>query len=582
MTAYRSKPENTALDPHAFAPLRDGWEYTAIPLLDLAAHLDDGTTPICAQHAYADAKVALARHGLVMLDADDLEHLHALAVAGKAVELPAFTGTPTAETDLANRRISDQANRAALVKAGWTPGTPVANFGKGWIDGAPDGRAWLMGWWVRELARYGGSRRGPGFIQPRPATGSRGAHGAHDHADDGTNTVGKRRVATGLAPSGAGTGDSAAPSPPAAGAEAQEPARASGAAGAAPASASPVLRIGDKGRAVYDWFGVLTALDHGISWPDPDTAPFGHKTEAATKALQAQLGLPQTGIADVETQRLAQAALRDMSILSSPSGWRSPLKLGMMGADVSWWREQLRADGYAITVGTDFDKTTHNATVSWQRERGLVPVDGKVGKDTRAAIGTKPKARDSVQPPSGEFVFMQAVNYRPALRKPGDVLWLVIHTMEASEASTTAGAVARWFAGKSGPAPRASAHRCFDDDSMVQCVRLEDVAYAAPGANLLGIQYEHAGYARQSAAEWADPFSRRMLERSAMWAACDAKEFGIPIRRIGATELRARQPGFCGHADVSKAFGKSSHYDPGQSFPWDRYLADVERFAKLL
>lgn len=199
ITAFRSRPEDCIIDEHhGFAPLRDGWEVLVVPLLDATEQLEDGTH-ICAQLTYADAERALARHGLVMLDPDDVGHLHRLAADGKAIELPAFTGTPTAEVSLAARKVSDTANRKSLTASGWMPGTPVANFGKGWVAGAPAGRAWLMGWWVPSLAAYSPTRKGPGFIQPRPAPGSRGAHAAGDHADDGTNVWGKRRV-SGAAP----------------------------------------------------------------------------------------------------------------------------------------------------------------------------------------------------------------------------------------------------------------------------------------------------------------------------------------------------------------------------------------------
>lgn len=192
---FRSKPENAVLDPHAFAPLDDDWEYTAIPVLDRSEVLSDGVTPICFQGTQADGFVALERLGLEPLTADDVEHLHALAQIGEAIELPAFVGTPIAETTLEARRISDEANRAAMLRLGWTPGRAVANFGKGWIAGAPPGRAWLMGWWVKDVGKYGNDIHGPGFIQPRPLPGSKGRHGANDQADDGTNLWGKRRRA---------------------------------------------------------------------------------------------------------------------------------------------------------------------------------------------------------------------------------------------------------------------------------------------------------------------------------------------------------------------------------------------------
>ena len=146
---FRSKPENATLDAHAFAPLDDIWEYTAIPVLDMSEHLDDGT-PICGQFTYADGMAALKRLGLEPLTTYDVETLHDLATRGQCIELPAFTSTATAETSLAWRKVSDKANRDNMLRLGWKPGMRVCNFGKGWIAGAPAGRG-------RCRARKGGT-----------------------------------------------------------------------------------------------------------------------------------------------------------------------------------------------------------------------------------------------------------------------------------------------------------------------------------------------------------------------------------------------------------------------------------------
>lgn len=176
-------------------------------------------------------------------------------------------------------------------------------------------------------------------------------------------------------------------------------------------------------------------------------------------------------------------------------------------------------------------------------------------------------------PPPAPYKFVQATNYTAANRKAVDLI--VIHTMEAAEKPNTAENVAAWFA--SANAPKASAHFCVDSDSTVQCVSEEDVAWHAPGANHNGIGIEHAGYAKQTGNEWADEYSTRMLERSAKLCAELCKRWNIPLKRVGPTDLRAGGArGICGHVDVSKAFGKSTHYDPGVSFPWDRYLKLIE------
>ena len=167
--------------------------------------------------------------------------------------------------------------------------------------------------------------------------------------------------------------------------------------------------------------------------------------------------------------------------------------------------------------------------------------------------------------------------YRLADVALDSIKWIVLHSMEAGEASSTAENVAAWFAGSS--APMASAHFCIDNDSIVQCVRVRDVAYHAPGASRHGIGLEHAGYARQSPDEWADPYSAAMLARSAKLAAYLADLCGIPVEYVDREGLKAGKPGFTTHNEVTYAFRKSTHTDPGKGFPMDSYLDAVRAAA---
>jgi N-acetyl-anhydromuramyl-L-alanine amidase AmpD len=169
--------------------------------------------------------------------------------------------------------------------------------------------------------------------------------------------------------------------------------------------------------------------------------------------------------------------------------------------------------------------------------------------------------------------FVQARNYTRGRSNAIDVL--VIHTMEAPEKPTTAESVAKWFAGSS--APQASAHYCIDNNSAVQCVRDEDVAWHAPGANHNGIGFEHAGFAAQTSKDWQDPYSQALLEVSAELVAKKAEEFHIPVVWLQVADLRAGRRGITGHAQVSDAFKKSDHHDPGGNFPVQHYLALVKK-----
>lgn len=168
-------------------------------------------------------------------------------------------------------------------------------------------------------------------------------------------------------------------------------------------------------------------------------------------------------------------------------------------------------------------------------------------------------------------------NYTRGRVRP--VRHIVIHTMEAPEDVDTAENIAAYFCR---PGLLASAHYCIDDNSIVQGVKLSDTAWACPGFNASGVQLEHAGYAAQTAAQWGDDYSVRMLHRSARLAAQVATDYGIPVRRLSLQQIRNRTiPGFLGHGDATRAgVGGNTHSDPGSHFPWARYLDLVSGYQR--
>lgn len=151
------------------------------------------------------------------------------------------------------------------------------------------------------------------------------------------------------------------------------------------------------------------------------------------------------------------------------------------------------------------------------------------------------------------------------------IKWIVIHSMEAPEKGETAENVAQYFHRTD---TKASAHYCIDNNSIVQCVLDKDVAYAAPNANRHGLHFEHAGYAKQTAAEWDDEYSRAMLKLSAELVAEKCKLYGIPAVWRSPDELKQGLRGITSHANCTKAFG-GSHTDPGAGFPHAEYVAAV-------
>lgn len=169
--------------------------------------------------------------------------------------------------------------------------------------------------------------------------------------------------------------------------------------------------------------------------------------------------------------------------------------------------------------------------------------------------------------------FVQARNFKDVPKAtPRKVRVIVIHDMEYPEKLSAAEDVARYFATTTTPA---SAHICVDADSIVQCVKDSDIAYAAPGCNNDGIQVELAGYARQTRAEWLDGYSAALLERAANAVAQYCLKYDIPVCHMTNVQLKAGEKGIIGHYQASEVYKKSDHMDPGPNFPWDVFMEKV-------
>lgn len=165
--------------------------------------------------------------------------------------------------------------------------------------------------------------------------------------------------------------------------------------------------------------------------------------------------------------------------------------------------------------------------------------------------------------------FVPAKWFTPGPRH-GPIELIVIHDMEFPEKITAAEDIAAYF--KRGR-KKASAHYCVDSNSIVQCVRDTDIAYHAPGANHNGIGIEHAGYAKQTTDDWLDSYGVTMLRaQSAPLVRGLCETYGIPKRWLGVDQVVAGQRGITSHWNVSLAFGRSTHTDPGGQFPVTQYI----------
>jgi N-acetyl-anhydromuramyl-L-alanine amidase AmpD len=178
-------------------------------------------------------------------------------------------------------------------------------------------------------------------------------------------------------------------------------------------------------------------------------------------------------------------------------------------------------------------------------------------------------------------LYIQAKNFTPAKRKPADVRVVVIHTAECPQTDGAAVALAKWASGPK--APQASWHYAVAPGSgpsaLVQSVREECVAWAAPGANSNGLQIELCGHAGDNPASWFEGTGKSVFENGARLAGRLCKRWDIPVERLSVADLKAGKRGIIGHVDATQAFKKSTHTDQGKNFPWAEFLRLAEEEA---
>ena len=140
----------------------------------------------------------------------------------------------------------------------------------------------------------------------------------------------------------------------------------------------------------------------------------------------------------------------------------------------------------------------------------------------------------------------------------------VLHTAEGSRTYQSLGA---YFQGDVG----VSSHTGIDDTPGVigEYVPPGFKAWTQGNANPYAIATELCGFAAWTSGEWA--VHETMLANCAAWIAEECARFGLPIRRLTASEAQGGAAGVCDHAALGASGG--GHWDVGHSFPWEKVLA---------
>jgi peptidoglycan hydrolase-like protein with peptidoglycan-binding domain/N-acetyl-anhydromuramyl-L-alanine amidase AmpD len=247
------------------------------------------------------------------------------------------------------------------------------------------------------------------------------------------------------------------------------------------------------------------------------------------------------------------------------------ISVGASGRFVADWQ---RAIGMPDADGI-FGPKTAARTKAWQLAHGI-QADGIVGPRSWATLAAAPSAPTKAELRSGELreaPTMLLARYWRVVPEPRQPDVVFIHSAECQEVPTGAEAVAHYFQIIDRPA---SAHFAVDNDSAVQCVPMNDVAFAAgTHANQIGIHLELAGYARQTVADWHDAYSTAELSRAAELTAAICRRFEIPPVALDAAALRGGGRGISTHRCASEAWRESDHQDPGTAFPMAEFIAMV-------
>jgi N-acetylmuramoyl-L-alanine amidase CwlA len=120
---------------------------------------------------------------------------------------------------------------------------------------------------------------------------------------------------------------------------------------------------------------------------------------------------------------------------------------------------------------------------------------------------------------------------------------------------------------------RGSAHYVVDPAETVQAAYDSLVCWhAPPNPHSLGI--EMCEYPRPYPGRWSGPKHRAMLRRAAQLTAQLCLAYDVPPKFLSVAELRSGHKGITTHANVSKAFHQSTHWDPGW-WPRRRFMRMV-------
>jgi N-acetylmuramoyl-L-alanine amidase CwlA len=178
----------------------------------------------------------------------------------------------------------------------------------------------------------------------------------------------------------------------------------------------------------------------------------------------------------------------------------------------------------------------------------------------------------TIKPPSPPFI---AAKHHGGSQTPR---LIVLHSTVGPTKTGSAEGIARYFARGVNVS---SAHYVVDESTRFQCVKDHTVAYHC-GYNQDSIGVEMCDYpSHTSKARWKDAEHQHMLVNAAHLVARLCLVYNIRPWHVGAFGLKLGRKGVTTHAQMTKAFNRSTHWDPG-AWPRRRFMREVRAHYKRL
>lgn len=161
---------------------------------------------------------------------------------------------------------------------------------------------------------------------------------------------------------------------------------------------------------------------------------------------------------------------------------------------------------------------------------------------------------------------------------------VVVHDSEGGEGGSSSANLLAYLAS---PGDRPNGHGGFygagyhavatETGGYVQIAGADRSPYHAPPLNSTWWSICIPGRAAQTREQWLDAASRPYIAGVARFIVdvwhIDGEAWPLTLRR--ANELVDGEQGIASHAEVSKAWHLTDHWDPGPAFPWDVLAADI-------